>query len=384
MSYLAALDDEARQRGGPEAVLQQALSPAPLDLQRLAARKAPPRQWTIEQWKPRNAPILVAGAGGSGKSLLVQQTATAESLQRDFLGCMSRQARVLVWNCEDDDDELWRRQEAISEHFGVELDAPSSLYVVSRFKRENVLMGPVRGTLATTAVFRELREQVNDLQVDSLWLDNVAHVFAGDHDDRGEVTMFVNTVCGLVLDRPLDVGFVAHTSRQQGSEFSGSAAWENACRARWFFGAKLPEQKDAGDEASDPNVRFLARRKSNYSAQDHMRMTYRGGAFAPDQPAGRISGLVRALDEKKAEEIVVAGFRSLRAMGIAATDGKTSPDYLPRQAASKGLSAGYGESELARAMNRLMARGVFVRGVIGRYSNRGEKMGLVVVEGKTA
>lgn len=352
-----------------------------LDLCALAQRKAPPREWDIDQWAPKGQATLVAGLGGVGKSLLEQQVATAQSIERDYIGRMRPGQRVMVWNCEDTADELWRRQETISEYFGIALDAPADrLHLVSRFGRDNTLMAPLlrTGTLAKTNIFDELSEQIQDERIDSLWLDNVGHVYGGDESNRGQVTTFINMIIGMAA-RPLTLMLVSHTARAQGSEYAGSAAWENACRARWYFGTKLPDQKDEG-ELPDPHVRFLARRKSNYSANDHVRMTYRGGVFVPDQVPDRIGGLVAGMDDRKAEEIIVAGYRSLCNMGIKPTDAKNSPDYLPKQVHAKGLGCGYSVSELARAVNRLMAGGVFERGVIGTYANRSPKEGLLLKE----
>ena len=106
--------------------------------------------------------------------------------------------------------------------------------------------------------------------------------------------------------------------------------------------------------------------------------TMRDGVLAPDQAPDSMGGLLSQIDEKRAEELVMSGFKALQGMGIAATDGKTSPDFLPRQIAAKSLGAGFSVSELTRAMNRLMGGGKFVRGVVGQYANRSPKYGLVL------
>ena len=353
--------------------------PRTLDLRMLAQHKAPPRQWFIPNWLG-DGPSLFAAGGGVGKTLLAQQAATAGAIGCGFIGEVERPFRSLIWACEDDDEELWRRQEAISQHFGIALDEPAdNLVIQSRRGVDNVLMAPAYGDLRRTHVFEELRQQANDLGVDVLWLDNVAHLFGGDENVRGQVTAFINAMAGLVTGRQFAVVLLAHTARQAGSEFAGSAAWENAVRMRWYLGTKLPDQK--GDEADEDSadVRFLAKRKSNYSARDYVRFTMRDGVLVPDElAADRAGGLVSHLDEKRAEELVIAGFKSLQAMGIASTDAKNSPDFLPKQMAAKGLGAGYSVSELTKAMNRLMSRGKFVRGVVGHYSNRNPKQGLVL------
>ncbi len=145
-------------------------------------------------------------------------------------------------------------------------------------------------------------------------------------------------------------------------------------------GPKLPDQKD-DEGASDEAIRYLARRKANYSAHDHLRMTWRDGALVPEDAPSHVGGLISALNERKAEEVALAAFRSLQAMGIRPTDGKSSPDYLPSQAVNKSLACGFSKAELGRAMDRLMTRGVMSRGVIGAYSNRNPKHGLILHEG---
>lgn len=292
--------------------------------------------------------------------------------------------RSLVWNCEDEHDELWRRQHGICEHEQIDMsDLAQNLRIVSRYGCENALMAEVQGSLVTTRLLDELRQQVNDEEIDVLWLDNVAHMFLGNHDDRTQVTMFINALNGFVRGRPFSVVGVAHVSRGLGSEYSGSVAWENAARMRWYLGSRLPNQHidDTAEEGAS-NVRYLCRRKSNYSALDHVRMTMRGGLLLPDQVAqSHVGGLVSAMDERKAEEICLAGFRSLCSMGIRTTDGKTTADYLPSQIVAKGLANGYSKSDLGSAMNRLMGRGEFIRGVVGKHSNRSEKFGLILKDG---
>jgi RecA-family ATPase len=114
--------------------------------------------------------------------------------------------RSLLWNCEDDHDDIWRRQERICEHLGVPVSTGGgvmgSLHLESRVGCDNALMERSQGLLATTSAFEHLRQCVNDLSIDVVWLDNAAHVFHGDHDDRSEFTKFVNALNGIVRGRP--------------------------------------------------------------------------------------------------------------------------------------------------------------------------------------
>jgi putative DNA primase/helicase len=360
----------------------QPVRPQVLDFAMLGRTRAPRRRWFIEGWL--GGPTLVAGSGGAGKSSLVQHLVTMGALGRPYIASQDAAFKSLVWNCEDDRDEIWRRQERICDHENIEMASLADrLHIVSRYGCENALMVETQGSLSPTALMKELREQVNDLHIDVLWLDNAAHVFLGNHDDRTHVTAFINSLNGLVTGRPFAAVVVAHPGKALGSEYSGSVAWENAVRMRWFLGDRLPDQvPEPGDEIGDrAGVRFLCKRKTNYSATDFIRFTMDKGLLVPDhQPQDGSSGLVAALDEKRAEEVCIAGFRSLKAMGLHPSDSKASPDYLPRQMLDKRLASGYSKSDLAKAMNRLMTTGLFTRGQVSMYSNRNPRMGLVLAE----
>ena len=348
----------------------------------LARRQAPARHWFRPGWLGPD-PTVLSGGGGIGKSGLSQHEATAGALGRPYVAEGGHPYKSLVWNCEDEHDDLWRRQERICEHEQVDMaELEDRLLLVSRYGCDNALMATVQGTLAPTRLLEQLRQQVNDEGVDVLWLDNVAHFLQGDHDDRSDVTAFINALKGLVCGRPFGVTMLAHISRAAGSEYTGSVAWENAARMRWYLGSRLPDQRPVeGDEQENSNIRFLAKRKSNYSARDYIRFTMQDGLLVPDQPSSHVAGVVSAMDERRAEDVCLAGFRSLASLGVRTTDGKTTADYLPTQILEKGLAAGFTKFDLGRAMNRLMGKKVFVRGVIGKHTNRSDKYGLVLNEG---
>jgi len=171
---------------------------------------------------------------------------------------------------------------------------------------------------------------------------------------------------------------LGHIARAQGSEFSGSAAWENAVRMRWYVGPTLPDQKpEAGDEQPDSDIVYLARRKANYAAKDWRRLRFRNGLLVPDEPEGR--RFDQAFRQDAAEEVVLNGLSRLKAAGMLPTDGKTSGEYLPSQILSKGFANGHTKKELATAMNRLIGSGRLRRDVVGKYSNRTPRYGLVAV-----
>ena len=85
-----------------------------LDWPKLAGLEPPPRQWAINGWLGFGHVTLLVGQGGIGKTLLAQQMASCMALGREFVGEVERPFKSLMWACEDDHDELWRRQVYLS------------------------------------------------------------------------------------------------------------------------------------------------------------------------------------------------------------------------------------------------------------------------------
>jgi RecA-family ATPase len=353
-------------------------SPKPIDWNALAAKGEPPaRIWWMQDWLTP-APTGFFGAGGKGKSLVAQAICTALAAGKSYITPEADPRICLTWSCEDDQDEIWRRQSSINRFFGVEMaDIAGKHHMVARLGCDNSLFAPAFGSAVFTGLLKELREQVNDLKVDVLVLDNIAQVFGGLNGDAHHATVFVNGIAGLVTGRPFAPIFLGHVARAEGSEFAGSAAWENACRMRWFIGASLPGEKPDSDDEADPDTVFLARRKANYTGKDYTRLRYQNGLLVPE------GALMGRLDEQGrkdiAERIVIKGFNKLAAAGINAVDGKNSPDFLPSQIVAKGYAEGHSKKELAAALNRLIGSGTFARGIVGKYANRSDRLGLVLV-----
>ncbi|HEY2781988.1 MAG TPA: bifunctional DNA primase/polymerase [Steroidobacteraceae bacterium] len=360
--------------------------PTAIDFSILAGRTPPARLWWHGQWLT-NGPTLCSGSGGVGKSLLLQALLTALANGKDYLGTGSQcePLRVLGWFCEDDHDELWRRQIAINNYFGLPLDgAGERLCLVPRPGFDNTLISLNHQRPAMVpALTKYLTEQVNDLRIDVLLLDNLAQTFGASEIDRHHTTMFINAIYGMVKGRPFAPIFAGHTARAQGSEFSGSAAWENACRMRWYLGYRVPGRKaEEGDNAENSDIRWLARRKVNYAAKDILQFRFEQGLFVPQD--AWVAEFDATSQLEKAERIVLDGIAKLIAVGIVPSDVKQSGGYLPRQLVDKNWSEGFKKQDLERAMNSLIGKGTIRRdGKAGKGSDRHWKAGLVVAQDVT-
>ena len=341
----------------------------------LAGKEPPPRFWHLSEWLSDH-PTLFSGAGGKGKTSIAQAVGTAISVGLEYFTAKPiTPVNVLIWACEDDQDELHRRQVAINRHFRIDMgDLAGKLHVDVRRGLDNTLFATGFGQPMFTSLRAELEEQIGDYKASVVFIDNIGQTFGGNENDRHHVTSFVNGLAGLGTGKvprftPVLLG---HVSRSQGSEFSGNLAWENACRMRWYLGNTLPDHKLDEDEAPDPESVYLAKRKANYSAQDFVKLTYRDGLFVP---AGMIGELDPAAET--IEAVVLAAFDKIVAAGIEPSDGRTSQDYLPAVIKRMDLSRTFSKRELGLAMSRLMAQGKLKRAQVGHYSNRNAKYRLV-------
>jgi RecA-family ATPase len=320
---------------------------------------------------------LLAGAGGSGKTSLVQAMASCYSLRRGYLDSVAAERRVLMWAAEDDDDELWRRQVAIARWLGVPLSAFGSLYLHSYEGEECELAGLVhrQHKLVTTRMYDELCEQIGDYKADVLMIDNSARVFAGDENDRHQATSFVSLLTKAARPTRAAVMLLAHPGKAAGSEYSGSTAWEGAVRSRLYLGRTLPDAQPDDEQPDDESVRFLCRRKANYSPRDWHRLVYRDGVLVPDQLEATDAPRSSPLHARAA---VTRAIRALEAMNEYGNASTSSPNYLPKLAKAYKLLEQTTPREFADAMRTMRKDGSIVVKVVGKYQNRTPREGLVL------
>ncbi len=349
----------------------------PLNWSDLATRGEPPaRRWAIKGWLGFGHVSLLVGVGGIGKTLIAQQAGSCLALGRNFIDEVPGPLTTLAWCAEDDHDELWRRQCSVARWQDVKLDEYSgSLILEPRAGLDNALVTSEFGRLMFTPLIEELREQAGDYRAEVVILDNIAQFYGANESDRHAVTAFLNALVGTLPGRAILL--LGHPSRGAGSEFSGSSAWENCCRTRLYLGDKLPDQGPDEAEPAD-GVRYLARRKANYSQKDFRRLTFSDGVLIPDSVEIEPGGIVAYAREGKAERVVMSAVTRLQSMSVRTTDGTTSPNYLPRQILAYKLGEGMTKRELAEGMRRAMLAGKLVRGVVGKYENRAPMHGLTV------
>ena len=247
------------------------------------------RQWVLDGWFPARTVAMLFGAGGVGKTLLMQQLANAVAEGEQFLSVDTMKMPVLSVMCEDDADEVKRRQLKINESRGVDEfgDGPENLVLWPRVGSDNVLVTwPTGGQDEPGAFYEQLCNKVAAVKGDDdsvlVILDTAADMFGGNENERRTVNTFLKTYLGsIVINYNATVILLAHPSLSglsSGSGLSGSTAWENSVRARAYLSR----------EADSDDIRVLSRKKSNYSdisGDSDIKLIWENGILAiPSSP----------------------------------------------------------------------------------------------------
>ena len=365
----------------PEAVAEAARIHG-IDFAALVGKTPPPRSWVVDEWLPRATLTLMVGKGGVGKSLLAQQLATSIAFGKDWIGGVPEAGRVVGLFCEDDHDELWRRQIAICEHFDIPMEEVGNRLILdARAGKHNPITGlDPKGGILEAPLFHEIRRVLSETEdVKLLVLDNAAQLFvAGDsaENDRAKVTMFCNKLTGIALEFNVAVLLLAHPAKADGSEWSGSGAWDAAVRSRWILER----------ESEEPNSRITLRRpKANYASRDgRAAFVWQLGALVRSDGRESASGVQATLIRtSEAQMAVLDAIDWLAVIKKNASDKKQASNYLPKLMATFELLAGFCKSEVAEALNALIAaKYVEVDATLWRNGNRQTVTGLKRVDAR--
>lgn len=248
-------------------------------------RLPPRRDWMVERCFVRGSVALVSGDGGIGKSLLMQQLLTSAVMGWPFLGLSCQPGRALFFGCEDDGDELERRQYDINRQLGVSNDDidEAGLILAPRVGFDNALARLCRDKqsrlywqMEPTRLFERMLERCLEEGVSYVVIDTATQVFAGNQNDETQVMQFCNMLRKMAVMIQGIVILVKHPSaagRALGTGESGSVQWHNSVRSRLY----MHKDKTAG--------LVLASRKSNYGPADmELPIRWERGAYVLNEP----------------------------------------------------------------------------------------------------
>jgi len=238
----------------------------------------PAQRWFVEDWIPAHCVTSLYGDGGVGKSLLAQQLATCIATGRTWLGLDVRKANALCLSCEDDKNELHRRQTKINSAYQCSSQDLSNLYLWPRIGKDNLLVNWTQGMPVRTGFFYYLKDTVVENKIEFLVLDTIPDLFGGAENDRVQVNYFAKAVLGELVDETgVTILLLGHPPKTQadgtGHSYSGSTAWNGVVRARYSMSREVEEGLT--------DQRTLTCYKSNYSDSilNEIELVYGSGVF---------------------------------------------------------------------------------------------------------
>ncbi len=335
-----------------------------LDLSLCSQTTAPPREWTVEGWLPANKATLLAGDGGVGKSLLAQMQATCVAAGLPFLGVQTRQSPAAYLSWEDDQEELWRRQEAICAVLGIRMASLSSLLHLVSYTEEKapfLVTADAEKGVTPTALGEQIEELVGRHDIGLLILDNASQIAGIDHNAVEQVAPFAHWLNSLAKSMLGSVVLLHHTNKA-GDDWLGSVAYSNQFRSRLLLA------RPSG-EVVDPDERVLTNPKANYSrAGASVVFRWFQGAFVRDDdlPPDMVRDLAETAAAAHDNELFLACLDERNRHKRPVSEQPASRTYAPKAFAEMAESKRIGRPRLEAAMDRLFRTGAVERGFIYR------------------
>ena len=272
-------------------------------------RDAPAREWAWDGILPRGHVTTLFGDGGVGKSLFAQQLATyiATGCKSEWCGRELSNGPVMGLFAEDDEDELWRRQEEINFRNGLNMPDLDELHIESGYGLDNLLMTFDKSAGDQRPLLHWYRERCERIKPKLLIVDNIADTFGGDEVKRLHVNQFLKTALGgLAREHNCAVLLLGHPSisgMASGNGMSGSTAWSNGVRSRLYM-----RRLETDEEGFTPDTRAIDLMKANYAAKgDSIRVRWAAGIF--DHVPHDVIPQPTSMDAMQRRNLVVTALR---------------------------------------------------------------------------
>ena len=350
---------QAKANGGEQT---QSSPPEPLqwaDTTGWDSEPCPQREWAVLERIPLRQVTLFSGEGAIGKSILELMLGVAHVTAKDWLGSLPEPGGAFYFGCEDDEREQRIRLTAIAEHYETTFDElRANGFRFKSLSGEDAILGaPDRsGIIRPTILFDQLFEQAGDLKPKHIGIDTSADVFAGNEIDRAQVRQFISLLKRLAIVSNGSVVLLSHpslTGINSGSGISGSTAWHNSVRSRFYMTAPKIE---AGEQP-DTDLREIVFKKANYSRKgDSLVLRYQRGLFLPEAGMSSLDKLAR---QQVAEETFLTLLARFEREGRNVSDRPTSNTYAPAAFGKEKetKAAGVHKLDLDDAMRRLFETG---------------------------
>ena len=179
-----------RVRSGPPDI-------AGADAARWIGKEPEPLEFVIDGFVPRGMVTAVVADGGAGKSLLTQAMMTCLPSGQPFLGRSVVRGSAAGLFAEDPENVLHHRQRKINSALGVMMEALAGKHFAESSAGFDAVLWR---DFKTTKFFSEVEEQLSSIpDLRLVVIDNAALVFAGNENDRVDVTQFIGALTGLAI-----------------------------------------------------------------------------------------------------------------------------------------------------------------------------------------
>ncbi len=267
----------------------------PIALSVLMAKSYPPTEYVWADFILKGEINSLYGDGGVGKSLLALHLAVAVGAGKPLFGNATIQMPVLGLFAEDGEAQTQHRVSTILINLGLDAsgDLPVRLWCQPR---EDTLLAAIddNGVVKELPRLQTLRAELARIgRPVLLVLDSLADLFALNESLRLPVNSALKRVLGgLCRDFGATVLILAHPSKasiQDGTDYSGSTAFNNAVRQRLTLEIV---KRQSGDMVEGPPPRVLRVAKSNYGPPAEKTLWFygatidelqRGPAISPDE-----------------------------------------------------------------------------------------------------
>lgn len=340
-----------------------------IDFTRWDGQDPPKRRFAWGEWLPLGVTTMLTAPGGTGKSLFEQMLCTCIALGLPFLGMPTEQMNTLYVTCEDDEEELWRRQVAICNVLGAPLTALAGrLHLVSLCGEPGteLAMFDASGKLVPTDRWHQLVATCQQMQIRLYAFDNATDAMGGDLNDIHMVAAFINLLTGLAL--LLDgAAMIIHHPNKAGDDWLGSVAWHNKVRSRWI----MRRSETLGDD----DGRVIENPKANYGPSGgEIAFRWWQGGFVrdedlPEDTANELRETIRASADNKLFMTCLAERQRQRRPVSESVYGQ---NYAPRVFEKMPESKKIGKDRLEQAMDRLFRIQAIERGYLWVLKGEGK------------
>jgi RecA-family ATPase len=328
-----------------------------IDMRRWDDEPPPQQEWVVCSRIPMGHVSLFSGEGGAGKSLIMLQMAVDVVRGADWFDAPVSRGPALVIDAEDDEKVIHKRLADIVAHHGVSFtDVRRDLHVVSLAGKDAVLATFDRksGRMEPTPVYDTLLEMVGDIKPKVTGIAASADVFAGEEVDRSQVRQFIAMLTKVAQVAGGAVVLISHPSLSgisSGSGLSGSTAWHNSVRSRFYL--KGIRAKADDDDAPDTDLRVLEFHKNNYGpVSEDITLRYQKGLFVP----ATASTADAAAREAEAEQVFLSVLGRFTYQRQELSPKKHAGNYAPAAIAGQpdAKKGNFRKRELEEAMQRLL------------------------------